>query len=88
MYKVIYSEESIKDLHKLDKAVGRRIVEKIAFFSKQNDLSKFSKALKGFDGKYRFRVGDYRVIYKIGSSGEIQILMVLNVKHRKDVYKL
>lgn len=87
MYKVIYSENSIKDLRKIDKSLAQRIIKKILFFSEQSDIFAFSKPLKGFgENKYRFRIGDYRAIFKIDKTGEIQILMILDVKHRKDIY--
>jgi mRNA interferase RelE/StbE len=87
MYKVIYSENSVKDLRKIDKVVAMRIVKKILFFSKQKDVFAFSKPLKGFgEHRFRFRIGDYRAIFRTDKSGKIQILMVLNIKHRKDVY--
>ena len=87
VYKVIYSENSVKDLRKIDKLLAQRIVKKIDFFSRQKELHKFSKPLREFGGnKHRFRVGDYRVIFKVEKSGEIRILMILNIKHRKSVY--
>ncbi|MBD3330333.1 type II toxin-antitoxin system mRNA interferase toxin, RelE/StbE family [Candidatus Peregrinibacteria bacterium] len=87
MYKVIYSENSIKDLRKLEKSLAERILKKIDFFSKQKNIHNFSKPLKEFGpNKFRFRVGDYRAIFKIDKAGKIQILMILNIKHRKDIY--
>jgi mRNA interferase RelE/StbE len=87
MYQLIYSENSVKDLRKLEKSIAQRIIKKLDFFSKQPDISKFSKPLKGFEKGYnRFRIGDYRAIFTINKSGNIQILMILNIKHRKEVY--
>lgn len=87
MYKLIYSENSIKDLRKIDRSIAQRIIKKLDFFSKQKDISKFSKPLKGFgNNKNRFRIGDYRAIFTIDRSGNIQILMILNIKHRREVY--
>lgn len=89
MYKVIYSKNSVRDLKKIDKKIAQRIIQKLDFFSKQSEIGSFAKKLKGFDdNKYRFRVGDYRVIFKIDANGEIRILLILNIKHRKDVYDL
>ncbi|PIZ76501.1 type II toxin-antitoxin system mRNA interferase toxin, RelE/StbE family [Candidatus Peregrinibacteria bacterium CG_4_10_14_0_2_um_filter_38_24] len=87
MYKIIYSENSVKDLRKIDKSIAQRIIKKILFFSEQKDIFKFSKPLKGFgNNKYRFRIGDYRVIFKVDGTGEVRILMILNIKHRKEIY--
>ncbi|MDA1060654.1 MAG: type II toxin-antitoxin system RelE/ParE family toxin [bacterium] len=87
MHKVIYSQNAIKDLYKLDKVLSERIIKKIHFFSQQKDIHKFAKPLKDFgQNKYRFRIGDYRAIFKIDQSGKIAILMILNIKHRKEIY--
>jgi mRNA interferase RelE/StbE len=87
MYKLVYSENSIKDLKKIDISIAQRIIKKLDFFAQQNDISKFSKQLKGFgNNKSRFRIGDYRAIFTIDKSGNIQILMILNIKHRREVY--
>jgi len=43
------------------------------------------KKLKGeFDGLYRFRIGDYRLFYKIDE--EKVIIFILSLKLRKDSY--
>jgi mRNA interferase RelE/StbE len=87
MHKVIYSDNSLKDLRKIENAIAKRIVKKIAFFSQQLDVLEFAKPLRGLgDGRFRFRIGDYRAIFAIDKSGKIQILMILNVKHRKEIY--
>jgi len=87
MYRVVYSENAVKDLRRLDRKVAERIIKKVKSFSEKKDLSSSSKALKGLEGKFRFRIGDYRAIFTIDRSGEIRVLMVLNVKHRKDIYR-
>lgn len=86
MYKIIYSENSIKDLRKIDRSIAQRIIKKLDFFARQNDLAKSSKQLKGFEGKSRFRIGDYRAIFTIDKAGHLQILMILNIKHRRGIY--
>ena len=44
------------------------------------------KALKGeFAGKYRFRVGDYRVIYIVDDS-QSQVIVLL-IEHRSQAYR-
>lgn len=87
MHKVIYSKNSINDLKKIERKIAQRIIKKIFFFSKQKDVLQYAKPLKHFGkNKYRFRIGDYRAIFKCDKSGRIQILMILNIKHRKEIY--
>ncbi len=39
------------------------------------------------DGRYRLRVGKYRIIYKYVAEQEIEILVVMDVGSRGDIYK-
>jgi mRNA interferase RelE/StbE len=41
--------------------------------------------LKGYDNEYRIRIGDYRLVYEI--QDEQLIVLLLQCKHRRDVYK-
>ncbi|WP_230966935.1 type II toxin-antitoxin system RelE family toxin [Nostoc sp. NZL] len=44
------------------------------------------KALKGdYAGYYRYRIGDYRVIYSIDD--EVVQVLVVAIAHRSEVYK-
>ncbi|WP_448270151.1 type II toxin-antitoxin system RelE family toxin [Nostoc sp. DSM 114159] len=44
------------------------------------------KALKGdYTGYYRYRIGDYRVIYSIDD--ELVQVLVVAITHRSEVYK-
>ena len=39
------------------------------------------------DGRYRLRVGKYRVIYKYLTDTEIEILLIMDIGSRGDIYK-
>lgn len=39
------------------------------------------------DGRYRLRVGKYRVIYKYINESDIEILNVMDIGSRGDIYK-
>jgi mRNA interferase RelE/StbE len=41
--------------------------------------------MKGDNPFHRIRVGDYRIIYEI--HGDILVIMVLKIGHRKEVYR-
>lgn len=89
MHHVIYTEHARHDLKQLEIKTARRIAEKIAFFSQQKNPLNFAKKLKDLSlGHYRFRIGDYRALFDIDKKGNVQILMILRIKHRKDVYDL
>jgi mRNA interferase RelE/StbE len=83
-FKVVYLDQVEQDLKKLDRSVIRKILARIETYLAK-DPKALGKPLKGeFQGYWRYRWGDYRVIYKI-SEREILIL-VLRISHRKDVY--
>ncbi|MBI4981888.1 MAG: type II toxin-antitoxin system RelE/ParE family toxin [Candidatus Omnitrophica bacterium] len=84
MYKVAYLNSVEQDLKKLDKAVIKKILSRIENYLVK-DPKGLGKPLKGeFQGYWRYRWGDYRVIYKI-SEREI-LIIVLRISNRKDVY--
>lgn len=84
VYNVVYDEKVYKDLKSLDKSIAKRILNQIET-KLAADPVHLGKELTGeFKGYYRFRVGDYRVVYKI-SQTEVLIL-VLRISHRKDIY--
>jgi len=84
VYKVVYLNSVEEDLKKLDKATARKILNRIETYL-ACDPKELGKPLKGeFQGYWRYRWGNYRVIYKI-SEREILIL-ILRISNRKDVY--
>ena len=84
MYKVVYLDSVEDDFKKLDKTVVKKILNRIETYLAQ-DPKGLGKSLKGeFQGYWRYRFGDYRVIYRIAQR-EILIL-ILRISHRKDVY--
>lgn len=85
---IVYSHVAERELEKLSKQIAKRIVSKILDNASQQNVLARAKALTGkFSGSYRYRVGDYRVIFIINEKGSIVVLTVLNIKHRKDIYK-
>lgn len=88
-YELRYSDHARKDLLACDRTIARRIVEKLADNVNLTDPLSRAKALTGeLAGVYRYRVGDYRVLFEVNEQNEIVILMVLRIKHRKDVYRI
>lgn len=89
MYKIFYTEKARHDLRECEKNTAKRIIRKIHFFSQQTSPLTFAKKLTEHAlGEYRFRIGEYRALFDIDKQGNISILMILRIKHRKDVYNL
>ncbi|HEC30395.1 MAG TPA: type II toxin-antitoxin system RelE/ParE family toxin [Candidatus Yonathbacteria bacterium] len=84
--KTFFKPSFVKDFKKLPPQIKQK-VEVICFwdfFSLLNKKELDVKALKGFKGYYRVRLGDYR----IGFKKESDCVVFMRVKHRKDIYKL
>jgi mRNA-degrading endonuclease RelE of RelBE toxin-antitoxin system len=82
-----FSSKAEIDLLNLPVLLQKRIIKKLDFFEKcQNPLS-YAKKLIGSDNKYRFRVGDYRVIISKISEDKFIILFILKIAHRSQVYE-
>lgn len=82
MHEIVITQHAKKDLKNLDKMVIQRIGNKLKFFS--NDPLKYARGLTDPKiGGYRFRIGDYRVIFDIDDDK----IIVLRVGHRKEIYK-
>ena len=86
--KLVLTIDALRDLSKLPRSTARRITEKMKWYARQDDPLRFAKPLKNIrTGKYRFRVGDYRVLADV-QHGIISILYILAVRHRKEAYRL
>ncbi len=84
-YKAIWHEETLKDLKKLDRTTAKKIVAKVKNYLIQDPV-KLGTPLKGnLKGLYRYRIGEYRVIYVIDQAEKK--IIILNVNHRKKIYK-
>jgi mRNA interferase RelE/StbE len=82
MYTVIYDEEALQNLEKLEKKIRKRIFEKI-FSTKENPFHYFER-LTG-RREYKLRIGDYRVIADIDE--KTKRISILFIDHRKNIYK-
>ena len=81
-YVLIITEEAKRHIDKLDRVIRTRIAKKLPLLlSNPKGLSRNLVNFKG--GSYRYRVGDYRIIFDINGN-KIEILKVM---HRREVYK-
>ncbi len=82
-----YSQDAEKDLSELGLVETDRILSKVESYCCSDNPLVFAKRLQGqLRDFYRFRVGNYRVIFQHLAGGEVQILSVIKVGLRKDVY--
>ncbi len=81
-----YSETALKKLEKLDRQTARLILDYLDVrIAPATDPRQFGKPLSGsLKGRWRFRVGDYRIICRIRDA-EV-VVLVIDLGHRRHVY--
>ncbi|MGE3799930.1 MAG: type II toxin-antitoxin system RelE/ParE family toxin [Candidatus Kapaibacterium sp.] len=85
MWEVEFTDQSIQELHKLDRTVAQRILRKLRWLS-ENYSSIEPERLSGqLANLFKLRVGDYRLLYT--TSNEERKLIVHMVGHRSEIYK-
>jgi len=77
-----YTRDALASLEAIPKKPRRQIINRINALT-QNPHPKSSKPLKGVPDVFRERAGDYRILYKV----KRPTLTVLDIGHRKDVYR-
>ena len=81
-YELVYTKRAARDISGLDWTAKGRIRETLERYAQ----SPFTHAKKMVDlalGTYRFRIGEYRVIFDV----EGNKIVVLRVGHRRDIYR-
>jgi mRNA interferase RelE/StbE len=86
MWTIEFDERAQRELSKLDKPIAKRIrrflEDRIA---QSEDPRAFGKPLQhNLAGKWRYRVGDYRILCNI--EDDKLIVLVVEVDHRRYVY--
>lgn len=80
-----YSRDALKFLSRLDTKSVNRIRSAIQGLTQSPPIGDI-KAMQGFaDGRKRLRVGSWRVIYKYGIEGEVEILLIIDIGNRGDI---
>jgi len=82
--KVIFAKSAAREFRRLNRAIQDRIRRKLRFYASQPNPLNFAKPVKDFRfGNWRFRIGDYRIIFDV----EKDKIIILKVGHRRDIYK-
>ena len=81
-YRLVYTKRALRDIEKLDIIVKKQISSKILLLAK-NPLKNAKKLIDSRLGQYRWRIGNYRIIFDIEESN----IVVLRIRHRKEIYK-
>jgi mRNA interferase RelE/StbE len=83
LHNVHWSEGAISDLQDLDKPIAARILKKITWLGNHfEDI--VPEPLSGLlGGAYKYRVGDWRVIYTLMEDA----IIIQAVGHRRNIYR-
>ena len=85
MYELRILDVATRELAALDRQVAVRIAKRIRWLAENIESIKPLPLTGDFSDLYKFRIGDYRVIYEI-LRGE-QTLVIHAVGHRREVYR-
>lgn len=84
---VRFSKSAAKVLEGMDKPTKARIRSGILGLAEKPPKGDI-KIMQGFhDGRQRLRIGKYRVVYRYGLEGQIEILHIMEIGSRGDIYK-
>jgi mRNA interferase RelE/StbE len=80
--KLVYTRRAEKDIKKLDSSVKGNIGK--ALLKLQDNPLLYSEKLSNPElGTYKYRIGDYRVVFDIEGND----VVILRVGHRREIYK-
>ena len=85
-YLVEFTLQAEKDFSRLDKTITQHIADKIDWLSQNIEFITPTPLKGNFKGKYKLRVGDWRMIYSLDHSSHI--ITIYAVGHRSEVYKV
>jgi mRNA interferase RelE/StbE len=81
--RIEWTQGAVEDLERLDKAIGRRILRRLTWFSR-NFQSIVPEPLSGkLKGTFKLRIGDWRAVYTV----EGDIIVIQFISHRSDIYR-
>lgn len=81
-YTLVYTKRAVEDIEKLDTLAKKRIGIKILELQ-NSPIEKSRKLFNSKLGSYRYRIGDYRIIFDLDG---IRVV-ILRVGHRKEIYR-
>ena len=82
-YRIVTTRRFLRRLKKLDRGVRDRVLDAVQMISERPYVG----STLVFDERrlYKFRVGDYRLIYEVDEEGRRVLFLV--VDHRRRVYR-
>jgi mRNA interferase RelE/StbE len=85
VYRIKVTPRAQKDLKALPTRERQRVAEQIDAL-KLDPRPTGCRKLKGREGFYRIRAGDYRVVYQI--EDEVLLILIVRAGDRKEIYEI
>lgn len=83
MFSYEFKPQAVRDFKKLPKNIQKKLIKKLDFYVGTGKPLAFSDHLINFEiGSYRFRIGDYRVIFDVND----EKIIILTLGHRKEIF--
>lgn len=79
---MVLTRRALKDFENIEKETRKRIAAKLQEYAEE-PLRYAQKLINQKIGSYRFRIGDYRVIFDIDAEN----IVILRIGHRKSIYR-
>ena len=80
-YRLVYTRRAERDIQGLDPDIKERLGKALLRYE-EDPLKHAEKLTQSVLGSYRFRIGDYRVVFDL----EGNEIVVLRVGHRREIY--
>lgn len=80
-YEVQFSPRARKDFMEMDRQTKERIKEAVEGIPLKGDIKK----LRGFEGRFRLRVGDWRILYSLYKKE--RKVVITEILPRKEAYR-
>ncbi|MEW6593079.1 MAG: type II toxin-antitoxin system RelE/ParE family toxin [Candidatus Hadarchaeota archaeon] len=82
MTEITFTRRALRDIKKLPENVKRRV--ELAIDELFDDVRAGDKLHGAWDGYWKLRAGEYRIIYKIKSEASVEIQYI---RHRRAAYR-
>lgn len=82
-----YSRAAAKALESMDRPTKQRIRAGILGLTQKPPQGDIKTMQDYHDGRQRLRVGKYRVVYRYGVEKQLEILHIMEIGSRGDIYK-
>ena len=81
-FDIVLTNRVVKDLGKIEEKIKERIISTLKEYA-ENPISHAKKLTNPKLGSYRFKIGDFRIIFDIDNN----TIVILRLGHRKSIYK-